>query len=228
MLVHNCDAGRYLLMNLDATSTADLFPPLRWRYWTPGDGGRINCGGRFWPLSQTSRFGTAYLPHGEDASSDYAVVCAWSRTLDGDLVLLDRVRSRMFNAPLAELLGPLARKYELDTVFVAKKQATDSVRKDARKMRVHLSPVDVDSDRVTRALPAAEKLGKIWLPADTAWTREVVTECSAFPATQTAGHVETIALAAHTSATRWLPIPANPATAPSDDSREIDYLTCPM
>ncbi|MER7280401.1 hypothetical protein ABT369_38790 [Dactylosporangium sp. NPDC000244] len=221
---HLADAGRYLLTNLEGATSADLFPPLRWRYWTPLPGNRAQCASRSWPIEQANRFATLYLPQGEDGDGERAVALAWAYTIDGDIILLDRAAAPALGADIGSLLRPLMRNHQLGTAYIAKRQAPDLVRMAAQKARLHLSPVDVDSDRLARAVAAAEKVGagKVWLPSGPAWVRELVAEHSAFPASRTTGHVEAVALAAKSAATRWMPTPA-PARVP--DLHELDYMT---
>lgn len=233
---HAADAGRYLLMNLDATSTADLFPPLRWRYWTAQAAGRVSCAGRSWALAETWRFGTLHLPHGQDAADDYAIACAWAYTLDGNLVLLDCSTSRALDTTAAALLAPLARSHNLDTTFIPKAQAAAATGVGTAIAGVHLTELDVDRDRIARAVPASVKVaaGNVWLPSGTSWTRQLVDEAYAFPAGR-AGFVEALATAVHAAATQWVPtltaarpVPSSGSDFPGLGGGGVDFMNVAM
>jgi predicted phage terminase large subunit-like protein len=227
---HAADAGRYLLMNLGGLPAADLFPPIRWRYWTSQPGKQIDCAGVTWPLADAWRFGTAHLPHGDDAVDDWAVACAWAYTPAGELVLLDRVRIRAFEANPATLLAELARTQRLDTTFLPKGQATEVVRLDAQRTGVHLSILDVDPDGLSRAIPASMKVaaGNVWLPTAETWTRDWVTECSAYPANRATGCVEVLASAVRVVTTHWVPSLKPQQPDPSGAGPELDYMSMPL
>lgn len=235
---HLADAGRYLLLNIESAPDSDMFRPLHWRYWRQEPAGRISCGGKSWSLSETWRFATAYLPQGDDANGDFAVMCAWAYTLDGNLLLLDRRRDRASSSRIGDLLAEMTRAFTLDTTFVAKAHASEAVRIDAQRAGAHMTVLDFGTDRMARALPAARTVsaGKVWLPSDTAWTRELVVECGAFPAYRVTGYVETLAAAVHVAATRWAPpVPTRIADEPGSNISldhigrgNVDFMNVPL
>jgi hypothetical protein len=124
---------------------ADLFRSLLWRFWHHAQtsiAGQVDCGGRIATLAEGWRYVTAHLPAGEDAATDWAVAAAWCQTIGGDLLLLDRRRVRLGDSNPAELLAPLVRTHNADTVFVAKKQITDTLRAQVSRAAVGITPVD--------------------------------------------------------------------------------------
>jgi hypothetical protein len=85
-----------------APAEGGLFRRLWWRYWSPApsdtQGERLDLAGRVWPLTECWRFITGDLAASTRTSADYTVAAAWAMSLDGDLVLLDRVRAKVGEA----------------------------------------------------------------------------------------------------------------------------------
>ncbi len=220
---HLADAGRYLLTNLDAPTNVDLFPPLRWRYFRTLADGMVDCGGRTARRSEGWTYATAYIP---DGGAEYAVVAVWCQTIGGDLLILDLRRERLGSASAADLAAPLARRWQADTVFVAKKQITDTLRAQAGQARIGLTAVDAGADLYARSLTAAKKVadGRVWLPAGADWAGTFTAEATAFPHSSQVGCVAVLALAAQVETTRWQPPPRSPnPVAAADDG--VDLLT---
>lgn len=210
---HASDAGRYLLINLEAPTNADLFPPLRWRYFQHLPDGMLNCGGATARLSEAWVYGVAHIPDGEAATSEYAVAAVWCQTIRGDLLLLDLAREKLGAGGAADMMAPLVRRWNADTVFVAKKQITDSLLAEAGRARVGLTPIDAGTDLYARALTAAKKVadGRVWLSTGQPWAGQFTAEASAFPHSSQHGCVAALALAAQVETTRWQPPPRTPA-----------------
>ncbi len=225
---HAADAGRYLLMNLDGVANTDLFPSLHWRYFhrvaTPIPG-QVDCGGRAFTLAEGWIYNTVHLPDGEDAATDWAVGAAWCQTIGGDLLLLDLVRRRLGDTDPADMLSPLVRAHNADTVFVAKRQLSDTLRAQGSRARIGFTPVDTGAgDLYGRALDASAKqtAGKVWLPAGAPWLAAFTAECMAYPHTRAHGCVAALALAAQVHTTRWQPPPKNPnRIVPVDDGPDL-------
>lgn len=231
---HLADAGRYLLMNLDGVTNTDLFPPLNWRYFrtaNTGIPGQVDCGGRISTLSEGWTYVSAWIPDGEAAAGDWAVGAAWCQTIGGDLLLLDRVRARLGDSNPADMLAPLVRTHHADTVFIAKRQLSETLRAQGSRARIGFTPVDAaDGDLYARALNASAKVvaGRVWLPAGAPWASAFLAECAAFPHTRAQGCVAALALAAQVETTRWQPPPRTPsAIVPTYDDGP-DFATVPM
>lgn len=235
---HLADAGRYLLTNLDGPPTGtDLFPRLRWRYWSYDGTGRIELAGRSWALADAWVFCTAHLPSGENPSMDFTVAAAWALTLDGDLVLLDRARERVGDASPSDVIRPLASRWQADAVFLAKQQYAQVVRAGQATMGAHTAPLDVDVDLFARALPASAKqaAGKVWLPTTAKWRESWTSEFLAYPSGKFAGCVATLALAVNAEATQWRPPPTPPTSThhgeagrmpdPFGGTPAVDFMT---
>lgn len=210
---HACDAGRYLLTNLDQPQNTDLFPPLHWRYFRHLPEGMLDLGGRAFRRSESWVYATAYIPDGTDAPLEYTVGAVWCQTIGGDLLLLDLRRDRLGATSAADLLGPLVRTWQADTVFVAKKQISDTLLAEAGRARIGITPVDAGTDLYARALTASKKVGegRVWLPQGADWLETVRTEAMAFPHSSQRGCVAALAVAAQVESTRWQPPPRNPS-----------------
>jgi phage terminase large subunit-like protein len=226
---HAADAGRYLLMNLDGAQNSDLYPPIRWRYWRPavtGIAGQVDCGGRVATRSEGWTYLSVHLPEPDD-SSDRFVGAVWCQTIGGDLLLLDLVRSRLAEADPAETLAPLVRRHNADTVFVGRKQLTETLRAQGGRAGVGFTPIDAPAaDLYARAMNASLKVqaGRVWLPADAPWLTDWRVECFAFPHSWTHGYVAVLALAAQVETTRWQPPPRTPAAATRGYDEGPDFL----
>ncbi len=201
---------------------SELFRPINWRYWRPAATSipaQVDCGGRISTLAEGWRYGTVHLPTGEDAATDWAVGAIWCQTIGGDLLLLDLVRRRLGDQDPAEMLGPLVRRHNADTVFVARRHLTDTLRAQASRARVGVTPIDAaDADLCSRALVASSKVvaGKVWLPHGAAWLPLFTAEAMAYPHTRSQGSVAVLALAAQVETTKWQPPPRTPSARTPD------------
>jgi predicted phage terminase large subunit-like protein len=190
-----------------------LFKRLWWRYWSmaPAVAGieRIDLGGRIFPLSVCWRFITGDLAASTRTAADWTVAAAWAVTGDGDLVLLDRVRAKVGEANHFDLFRPLAERWQVDTAFIEKSFHTSTLAIDATHGGLHITPVDAEGDKFSRALPysARASAGRVWLPAGRSWTSNWVDEHAAFPAGSHDDQVDTGAYATRVAVTRWSPVP---------------------
>ncbi len=208
------DRADAAILAMVSSAGTDLFPALTWRYFQTARTaipGQVECGGRVVTLADGWTYGAVHVPTGDDAASDWAVAAIWHQTVAGDLLLLELARRRLGDASVVDLLAPLARSHGADTTFVPRRRLTDALRADASRAGVALTPVDVDSDPMSRALPASSRqsAGKVWLNGAGSWTAQFVAECRAFPHGRHAGSVEVLATAAQVQSTRWQP-PARP------------------
>jgi phage terminase large subunit-like protein len=234
----NADAA---LLTTASPAGADLFARLRWRVWSwaldAGQGRSVACAARTWPLSSTWTFATAHIALGEDAATDFTVVSVWARTLDGDLVLLDRARRRLGEDNPVDLIRTATASWNVDTTFVTKQQLTLLHRGGLQRPGVHLTPLDVDPDPYSRVLPASAFVagGKVWLPSAAAWREQWMSEHLAWPNSKASGSVTSLALAVFAAATQWVP-PATsvqPAREQSNDfaalgGGSVDFMNVAM
>ncbi len=227
----NADAA---ILTAVSPAGADLFARLRWRVWNwavdGGQGRSVACGGRTWPLTSSWTFATAHLALGEDASTDFTVVSVWARTLNGDLVLLDRGRQRLGEDNPVDLIRTTTAGWSVDTTFVTKQQLGLVQRGGLQRPGAHLTPLDVDQDPYARVLPASAAVagGKVWLPGAAPWREQWMSEHLAWPNSKASGSVTTLALAVFAAATRWVPPPPKTHPHTTGPSHEMDYLSVPM
>lgn len=214
-----------------APAEGGLFKRIWWRYWTAapqiGTSERLDLGGRVWPLSECWRFITGDLAASTRTSADWTVAAAWALTLDGDLVLLDRVRARVGEANHFDLFRPLANRWRVDTAFVEKSFISSTLAIDATRNGLHITPIDAEADKFSRALPASARVagGRVWLPAGAMWLEDFISEASSFPNSSHDDQVDTLAYAVRVAVTKWQPPPVSNVAEPT---REIDWETVPM
>jgi predicted phage terminase large subunit-like protein len=226
-------AGEYvwgaLYQQRPSPAEGNLFKRIAWRYWreAPQAGyssRRLDLGGRIRSLGECWRFATVDLAASTKTSADWTVIAAWAHTIDGDLVLLDRLRARIGEADHFAHVLPLVQRWQLDTVFVEKSQYGFTLVREAAQAGIPLSPVEADVDKFTRALPYSVRVGqgRVWLPAGQWWTAEWVNEHAAFPNGANDDQVDTGAYATRVAITGWHPQTQARRPAPRN---EIDFMT---
>lgn len=218
-----------------APAEGGLFKRLWWRYWSPaptvGMGERVDLGGRIWPLADCWKFGTIDLANSTKTSADWTVAAVWAITLDGDLVLLDFQRARVGEEHHFDLVRPLADRWRADTFFVERSQYGTTLARDAAHTGVHLTPIDPESDKFSRALPysARASAGRVWLPAGSPdKTKAFVDEHAAFPNGSHDDIVDCGSYAVRVAVTKWQPPPPKPQPAVEQFDDAPDFLTMPL
>lgn len=204
-----------------------LFKRLWWRYWTPANTGYLHLGGRTRALKDCWRFGTVDLAASTRASADWTVISAWARTIDGDLVLLDRVRAHIDEHAHFTHARPLIDRWGLDTLFVERSQHGMTLTREAANGGVSITPLDAETDKLSRALPASAWAfgGRVWLPAGAWWLPEWIDEHASFPNGRNDDQVDTFSYAVRVAVTRAGPEPEAPPPPPPD---EIDLNNEPL
>jgi predicted phage terminase large subunit-like protein len=235
-----------IYMQTPTAAEGMIFRRLHWRYWRPApathySGERVDCAGKVWPLKECSRFITVDLAASTKTSADFTVAAAWAFTLDGDLVLLDRKRARVGEAQHFDLVRPLAERYDITATWVERGMIGTTLVREATRGGLYVMPLDVDTDKVTRALPAADRCraGRVWLPAGADWLEEWLSELAQFPVAAHDDQVDVIGHAVRVVVTKWLPLeqpplpPPPPAPrTPSESSvfatSSVDFMTMAM
>lgn len=235
------EVGEYVFAALyqqrPAPAEGNLFKRLWWRYWVPapaiGPSPRVDLGGRVAALDDCWRFGTVDLANSTRTSADWTVISAWARTLDGDLVLLDRHRSRIGQEHHFAQARPLVERWRLDTLFVEESQHGTTLVKEATRAGVPISPVKAETDKLTRALPASAMCsnGRVWLPAGASWLDGWIQEHAGFPNAAHDDQVDTLAYAVRVGVTGWHPRVAKTVREPERDplaslfsGGDVDFL----
>jgi predicted phage terminase large subunit-like protein len=211
------DVGEYVFSALyqqrPSPAEGNLFKRLWWRYWSmaPAVEGqqRVDLGGRIFPLDVCWRFLTGDLAASTKTSADWTVAAAWALTTSGDMVLLDLVRARVGEADHFDLFRPLAQRWRVDTAFIEKSFHTSTLAIDATNAGLHITPVDAEGDKFSRALPYSARVssGRVWLPANAHWAGDFVAEHAAFPNGSHDDMVDVGSYATRVAVTRWSPIP---------------------
>jgi predicted phage terminase large subunit-like protein len=216
-----------------APAEGGLFKRLWWRYWSPAppevQRERVDLAGRIWPLDECWRFITGDLAASTRTSADFTVAAAWAMTLDGDLVLLDRVKAKVGEANHFDLFRPLANRWRVDTAFVEKSFISSTLAIDATRNGLHITPIAAEADKFSRALPASAKVsaGRVWLPAGATWLGDWVDEHAGFPNSAHDDQVDTLSYAVRVAVTKWIPQLVTPGQ-PHRASREVDLMNVPL
>lgn len=212
-----------------------IFRRLWWRYFRPapdlGYGGeRVDLAGRMCVLDLCNRFITVDLAASTRTSADFTVASAWAFTPDGDLILLDRKRARVGEEQHFDLVRPLADRWDIQVTWVERGMIGTTLVREATTGGLIVMPLEVDTDKVTRALPAADRCraGRVWLPAGAIWLEEWLAETSSFPQAAHDDQVDTLGHAVRVSVTKWMPPPMRTQPDPLSRNDDMDYMSVPM
>jgi predicted phage terminase large subunit-like protein len=162
------------------------------------------------------RFATCDVAASEKTSADYTVVSVWCIDREGDLILLDRARGQIEMANHFDMAKPLRQRWHYDVLYVEHSFYSKTLVIDARTNGVPVAEVQADTDKVTRAIPAAGRLhsGKCWFPAAAPWLSEWEDELASFPRGAHDDQVDTFSYAARIAAAHWTPPPPPSRPAP--------------
>lgn len=216
---------------------------------------RIDLEGTAVTLADTWRFITMDFAASSRSSADFTVASCWAITNMGDLVLLDRVRARVPDHEHFALCAPLIERWGVTQVYVEQNWWSKTFVADARDHGTPVAPLLADTDKVTRAIPAAGRIhsGKVWFPAVTSgcpcgeckdgdWLDEWCDELAIFPEGTHDDQVDTLAYAARVAVAEWTPAPtpARPGFSPheravaaahdsatGDGRRDLDIMNLP-
>ena len=181
----------------------NFFRRQAFRYWRPADpwqDGRERIGLEGVPvtLADCWRFLTMDPAASTRTSADWTVISAWALAPSGDLVLLDRVRDRISDHDHYAAAVPLIERWGAQQVYIERSWWAATFTHDATQAGVPVAPLVADTDKVTRAIPAAGRVhaGKVWFPAGAPWLDEWTDELAAFPQGAHDDQVDTLAYAA--------------------------------
>lgn len=218
----------------------NFFRRATFRYWRdaqpwPGDGReRINLEGRLVTMADTWRFATMDVAASTKTSADYTVCAVWAMTIEGDLVLLDRRRAQVAEHDHFAMVAPLRAQWRFDQLYVERGFFASTLVTDARASGVPVAEVVADTDKVTRAIPAAGRVhaGRVWFPAVTSgctcgnctggvWLDEWCDELASFPQAAHDDQVDTLAYAARVVVAEWVPARPPPRPGVTDMDRSV-------
>jgi predicted phage terminase large subunit-like protein len=195
-----------------APAEGGLFRRAAFRYWRPmppwpGDlRERLDLEGRTVTLDDCWRFAVADLAVSTRTSADFTVIGAFCMSLDGDLILLDRVRTRVDEADHFSAGAPLLTRWRIDQLYVEHQYIAKTIVVDAQQAGYPVVPLTADADKLTRAIPAAGRVhaGRVWFPGEAKWLDEWCDELAGFPTAAHDDQVDVLAYAARVASAHWL------------------------
>lgn len=227
-----------IFMQTPVAAEGNLFSRTDFRYWkkvaadlTHHDatgGKRVVINGKALHVGTMSRFITMDLAASKKTSADWTVAAVWAISLDGQLILLDRKRMRIGEQDHAAFLLPLCRLWACPDVYVERGFIGSTLIIDATMAGIRIQPLDADTDKVTRALPATQRLASHTVffpdPEDVDWADEWADELAGFPTWAHDDQVDTFSYAARIASAHWTPPPVDPRQyAPSRTDADRAY-----
>lgn len=214
----------------------NFFRRASFRYWRPAaawaDGReRLDLEGRLVTLADAWAFITVDVAASVRTSADFTVASCWAMSVEGDLILLGRVRNRVAGHDHFAMITPLRERWGAQVVYVERGFFASTLVKDAQAAGVPVAEVVADTDKVTRAVPAAGRVhaGRVWFPAETSgcpcgncpggvWLDEWCDELASFPAGAHDDQVDTLSYAARIATADWVPPkdPPRPGLTPHE------------
>jgi predicted phage terminase large subunit-like protein len=164
------------------------------RCTTPCTGGTGNQAVR---SAECFRFQTIDLAASVKTSADFTVISTWDVTKEHDLMLVDRLRTRMESpdhAPMVE-----AEFLKKKATFIGVEKATYGIAMMQVLLRSGrpIRKLEPDKDKVSRAIPAGDAVdnGKVYFPKHVTWLEEWESELVAFDNGTHDDQVDTLAYA---------------------------------
>jgi predicted phage terminase large subunit-like protein len=178
----------------------------------PTGGRQISIDGKRFYVGDMTRFLTVDLAASTKTSADWTVASVWGISLDGWLVLLDMARARLGEEAHWDLVRPLCVKWAAPQVYVEKGFIGSTLVIDATRAGTRVAPVSPDADKVTRALPATQRMAShtAYFPADAEFLDTVLDELAAFPSGAHDDIVDTFSYAARIASAHWTPAAGEP------------------
>jgi phage terminase large subunit-like protein len=155
-------------------SEGNFFRRAAFRYWRWGEpmpDGRpmIECEGHRHALDDIYKFATVDVAGTTKTTNDFTVVSVWGLTMDRNLILLDRHRKRVLEQDHFSLVNPLRATWKFEQTLIEKSYYSKTLVADAIDNGMGFGDVYATTDKVTRAIPAADWIhsGRVWFPAET-------------------------------------------------------------
>lgn len=224
---------RSIYMQTPVVAEGNLFRRADARYWTPANsdhshhdplgGRRIVIDGVARYVADMQRFITMDLAASTKTSADWTVAACWAITMEGVLVLLDRKRARLGEEDHWALAEPLTRIWACPQIYVERGFIGTTLVRDATMAGIRIEPLTADTDKVTRALPATQRLKShtVLFPAAADWLDEWLDELAEFPTGAHDDQVDSFAYAARIVSAHWTPPSKMPERDPDEIEREL-------
>jgi predicted phage terminase large subunit-like protein len=221
---------RSIYMQTPVVAEGNLFRRADARFWTPAasdtthhdalGGRRIVIDGVARFVADMQRFITMDLAASKKTSADWTVASCWAITLEGVLVLLDRRRARLGEEDHWELAQPLTLIWACPQIYVERGFIGTTFVRDATMAGMRIEPLNADTDKITRALPATQRLKShtVLFPAAVDWLDEWLDELAEFPTGAHDDQVDTFSYAARIVSAHWTP----PSKTPERDLDEVE------
>lgn len=203
---------RSIYMQTPVAAEGNLYQRSDFRYWQfmqpdpthhdPLNGYRLKVGEPgsedVLYVADMIRFITVDLAASEKTSADWTVASAWGLGLNGDLFLLGRERARLGESEHWSLVRKLCVKWRIDDVYIEESFISSTLVRDATRGGMRVQPVKPDKDKVTRAIPAANrvKAHTVFWPDWVDWLDEWCDEIAGFPSWANDDQEDTLAMAA--------------------------------
>lgn len=208
---------RSIYMQTPVTAEGNLYQRADFRYWSymnpdrthrdPLNGYRIGIDGVGLFVADMTRFITVDLAASEKTSADWTVASAWALGMDGSLILLGRERARLGESDHWALVRKLCVKWVIADVYVEESFISSTLVRDATRGGMRVQPVKPDKDKVTRAIPAANRVRShtVFWPDWVDWLDEWEDEIAGFPNWANDDQEDTLAMAARIDSAHLIP-----------------------
>jgi predicted phage terminase large subunit-like protein len=223
-----------IYMQTPVAAEGNLFARADFRYWQYLDpdhtrhdalrGARISLNGAPRFIADMTRFITVDLAASKKTSADYTVASVWGLTSDGRLMLLDRRRGRFGEEQHWEMVKPLCTRWACPDVYVEKSFISSTLVRDATADGVRIQPVTPDTDKITRSIPASNrvKAHTVAWPDYVDWLDEWEDEIAGFPMWAHDDQADTLFYAARIASAHWSPPPVRTPPTPEQLARTVN------
>jgi predicted phage terminase large subunit-like protein len=166
---------------------------------------RVGVGPEVVDLHRCYRFITADLAASTRTSADWSVAAAWAIDDHGRLLLLDLWRERVHPEQHWDHIGAMAAQWACP-IFVEKTQHATDLTYSAGRAGVPTIGLDADTDKFTRAIPAAARVarGEVFFPPSAPWWGEYQAELLEFPNAAHDDQVDVTAYASRVRSAYWV------------------------